>query len=184
MRGLGLLLAIAMVTAGCLGVEETSPDVEPASSSTNETVSETATEESPWRLEANVSLGWIAAAGTQNFAGDTTVGVRSHDQCPSASFVVPEGAGNVSISFTPSLVGPGAGAYKVEIASPDETTFIEPPIQEPSFGTDDPQRGAWRIELKPQGATVDQVWPFEIVVDGYGTPPEDLALVEDGDCLA
>lgn len=174
-----MLLGIGLLSAGCLGSAGPSEDgrVQPAS------VNATVDDGEPWTLEGNVSLGWIAAAGTHAAAGDTIVGVRSHDQCPSVSFVVPAGANTVSITFTPSLVGSGAGTYTVAIASPDAVTYISPPISEASFEDEEPEAGPWVIELKPQGATVNQTWPFEIVVDGDREAPSELGLTKDGDCL-
>lgn len=172
-------MATMLVTAGCLGsagpTSETS--LEPA------TANESPEANGTWEQAGNVSLGWVAAAGAHSFAGDSIVGVRSHDQCPSVSFVVPEAADQVQITFEPSVVGSGVGTYTVAISSPEAVTYLSPPASEPEFTEEAPPAGPWAIELKPRGATVNQVWPFEVTFEGNGTAPDQVELVKDRDCL-
>jgi hypothetical protein len=177
MRWLGIALAAAMVTSGCIGIGA-EDQAQPTSASTP-----TTDESETWTQETSVDLGWIVAAGTHTAAGDTIVGVRSHDRCPGASFIVPAGASTVAISFDAPTVDDGIGSYTVAIGSPDAVTYLNPPASDPAFEDEDPVAGPWSIEVKPNGAALNQVWSFDIELEGEGPDPGALDPVKDRDCL-
>lgn len=180
---LRLLLVVGVMTlAGCTSIAGNTDSVSPAAaldpargeeSPPFEPAPANATE--PVRIEAEVTLGWIAGVGTNTFASETTAGLRTADQCPRAWFIVPDGATDLRIIVPP---GTGLGAYVPVISWPDGVYFHDDPRSngaEVEHVDDDPAAGLWAIEMLPQGATANQRW---VVTVSYAIPAGSTAGIE------
>jgi hypothetical protein len=139
----------------------------------------------PWSQSGNVSLGWVVGLGADNFSGDTTVGLTSHDVCPRHLFIVPRGTTFISIGWqAPSVQAdrPGAGYYTLVISQPEEIHFIESELEEGAREWADPPAGVWEVKVQARGASYNLLWPLEVAMQGEGDP-EPLRFFHDGDCL-
>lgn len=171
-----LVLAMLLLTAGvsgCLGEEGASAAFG---------VADAPAGDAPWNATGAATLGWILGAGEHVFLGDLVVGVKSHEQCPSASFVVPAGTSRLRIALGP---GQGVGPYVVSVSSPDGVTYarhVVPAAVE--HEAEDPPAGVWRVEVKPSGATANQRLDVQVEMGGVGGgAPAEVLMQLDPDCL-
>lgn len=167
---LALLLALVLPLAGCA---TPGASVAPAAGDTE------AAPEAPWSLADEGTLGWVAAAGAHVYAADLIVGVRSHDQCPEVSFVVPAGASALRVA-----VARGVGPATVSLSGPAAVTYVTEPVETPTFDVDSPDAGVWTVELKPMGVLAQETRALLVEVHGNASaPPAALRLQPDADCL-
>lgn len=164
------LLVPMVLLAGCAA---------PAASVDTAAAEDTATATlAPWKVEAEGSLGWVAGAGLHVFAADLIVGVRSHDQCPRVSWVVPAQVDTMTI-----VVAEGAGPIKLALGEPAGVTYMDQVDgAEAQFHVLTPDEGIWSLELKPEGVALPQTRALTLTLEGSGTAPT-LVLQPDVDCL-
>lgn len=171
-----ILLAVAstlpLLLAGCASE---APGVDAA---TIGTASRDAAD-APWALAAEGTLGWVAGAGAHVYAGDLIVGVRSHDQCPRATWTVPEGATRLVVEL-----GAGPGPVNLAVGGAKEVSYTTTPdgsaVSVEAAGAD---AGVWSAELKPVGVAASQTRPLRVLLEGSGAAPSALTLQPDPDCL-
>lgn len=134
-------------------------------------------------IERSTQLGWVVAAGAHQFAGDTIVGVKSHEQCPAVSFVVPAHARDLHLTVGP---GAGVGAYKIAFSWPGGVAYASVLMPAPiEFEEAAPVQGIWRVEAKPEGAVVQQTWALAVGMDASAeeVAGDESFFVPDSDCL-
>lgn len=169
--------------------EPVEPTPPPAVEEENETVEPPAPQPVPWDIAEQVSLGWVAAVGAGGQAQAEAANQEDAAHCPNATFAVPEGATEMTLTITPSYANPesaGAGQFVIRLTAPDgtvtELTAEEPNPQSTSPSPEPivhvvtaPPPGAWSLSALPMGPAVQQTWPVDIFVKGASpAAPETL----------
>lgn len=133
-----------------------------------------------WNLTAEVSLGYIAAAGIQSPDGDFVVGLTSEEQCPEARFIVPQGTNSVSAVVVSEAT---PNPHKIALSSPNSTTYQDViPPDEFSHIESNPIPGLWGVRIYPMGASTNSRWTATVTVAGTGTAPDVLDIQTEISC--
>lgn len=205
MRLGSILLVASLLGAGCIrtpnegDVEvaptppfEPAPAIDrasaPAESTTDVPGNETpALPLTPWNLSAELFVGYVVAAG----AFGETVGTTDVEHCADATFVVPEGALNLTLRLDGEIVDPSrasAGSQFVWVTPPEGDAFQLDPILFESNPSEEPPReriidspvsGDWSMHVDALGPVVGQSWPFSVTIVGASAdpPPASDAII-------
>lgn len=167
------LLAIPVLLSGCL-TTASEGGVPISASATSAVPSDSVT------VTGEITLGWVAGAGIHTFLGDTSVGLRTSEQCPEVWFSVPAEASGITISVSKAT---GVGPYDVAVSTPEKIR-IYPVLTGDAVihEEEDSMEGLWSVSMIPMGVTANQRWAVAVEYS-VPEPAKEIEFQLDPRCM-